>query len=47
MTAECNRHTPMGISRSMFQQVVDRGQIPLCYNALDDGRPINFLQQEK
>ena len=33
----------MSLRRSRFQQVVDGGQIPLGYNAIDDRRPINFF----
>ena len=45
--AECHCHTPVSFSRSMFQQVADGGQIPLGYSAVEDGRPINFLQWEE
>lgn len=34
---------PVSLRRSRFQQVADGGQIPLGYNAIDDGRPINFF----
>lgn len=34
---------PVSLRRSRFQQVADVGQIPLGYNAIDDGRPINFF----
>lgn len=44
---EWDCRSPVSTRRSMFQQVVDWGQIRPGCNAIDDGRPINFLQREK